>query len=392
MENNKKKLTYSKKASYGVPGALLFLMSSTACFADIVLHGNQIISSPVSYHHQTLDLTDGRFTVKSGGTLDIEDSTIITTISSANPYLIHLHNGQITLKNNTVNVKVNSIAQNFHVRSPYQLIRVKAGTVDITGNDFSVSTPFSVGLLETLGTVTHGFTITNNTINNFHGGLHLFNSYNAKVDDNIFSNVSFSNIFNRGDFNSYNRNIFSFPGNLMFGDAIDIVNSDSVTVSSNIISSGSNYGISITGGQDLFIDNNKITDGASYAILIQTPTLAEVRKNESLSSLLPLAQLKFDAVNNNIVIKNNYLSQNKYGLTGGLVNQLIVMNNIFIQRFSDTSIRQYWTNNDNLLPSVTNLTWLNNEYKEAFTQDNAGDNTSSLQFANFPAHGGVSLP
>jgi hypothetical protein len=42
-----------------------------------------------------------------------------------------------------------------------------------------------------------------------------------------------------------------------------------------------------------------------------------------------------------------------------------------------------------LLPSVTNLTWLNNTYKEAFTQDISGDNTPSLQFVNFPAHGGV---
>jgi hypothetical protein len=62
---------------------------------------------------------------------------------------------------------------------------------------------------------------------------------------------------------------------------------------------------------------------------------------------------------------------------------------MFIQRFTDTSLRQFWTNNDNILPNVNSLTWVDNLYKEAFTQVNGGDNTSSLTFVTFPAHGGV---
>ncbi len=372
-------------------GTMLFFVGNTVCLADIVLHGNQVITTPTSYNHQTLDLTDGRFTVNPGGSLDIENSTINITISSGNPYFVLLNSGQLTLKNNAVNVKAGSITPNPSVQAAYQLMTISNGQVNIATNTFSIDTPFTVGLLSTQTTLTSGFQITGNTINSFHGGLYLSNSNNAEVDGNVFSNVSYANIFNMGNLNNFNHNLFSFPGNLNQGDAIDIVNSNGVTIAGNIIASGSNYGISVMGGQNLFIENNKITDGLSYGIIIQTPSMAELRKNKSLSQLLAGRKFKL-TVNSNIVITNNYIAQNKYGLTGGVIDKLIVTNNMFIQRFTDSSIRQYWTNNDNLLPSVTNLTWLDNQYKEAFTQDNAGDNTPSLQFVTFPAHGGVFIP
>jgi hypothetical protein len=86
------------------------------------------------------------------------------------------------------------------------------------------------------------------------------------------------------------------------------------------------------------------------------------------------------------------MALNRYGLTGGEISQLTVTNNTFIQKFAVSSLRQYWTNNDNLLPQVSNFTWSDNIYKEAFTQEVPGNNTNALQFKSFPKQGGVYLP
>ncbi len=371
-----------------ISAALLWLVSVTSAFAAIVLHGNQVISAPTTYNGVDLDLTDGRFTINTGGTLNIQNSTIAITISAANPFLAQLNNGAFNLKNSTVNVKVSGISQNPDIKALYQLIRVQQGNLNLSDNHFVIDTPFTVGLLDTQGVATSGFKIIHNTVDYFHGGLYLLNSNSAEVVDNMFSFVSFYNIYNLGNLSQIKNNIFSFPGNLKLGNAIDVVNSDSLTISNNIITSGSNYGLSITGGQNLFIENNKITDNKSYGIIIRTPALTEISKDAYLSTLIPVKAIKLIS-NNNILISNNYIAQNKYGLKGGVIDRLIVTNNIFIQRFNATSIRQYWTNNDNLLPAVNNLTWIDNFYKEAFTQEIDGNNAPSLQFVTFPAHGGV---
>lgn len=371
--------------------ASLFLLSNSICLAGIVIHGNQVINTTKHYDHVSLDLTDGRFTLNTGAVLKIENSTIDVTISPTNPYFILLNNGQLILNNNIVHVKSSGITPDPNTKSAYQLIRIQNGYITIAKNTFSIDTDYSVGLLETAGvSTTTGFNINSNTINHFHGGFYLVNTNNAKIVDNTFNNVSFANIFNMGNLSNFNRNIFSFPGNLKFGNALNIVNSDGLTISDNIISSSSNDSIIIMGSQNVFMDNNKITDGQAYAINILTPTLAEMRKNSSLSHFSN-RKLKF-LNNDNILISNSYFSQNKYGLTGGVIDKLIVTNNTFIQRFIDNGTRQYWTNNDNLLSDVSNLLWFDNEYKEAFTQDITGDNTDALKFVTFPAHGGVSIP
>ena len=68
-----------------------------------------------------------------------------------------------------------------------------------------------------------------------------------------------------------------------------------------------------------------------------------------------------------------------------------VTNNYFSQRFEDAASRKFWTDNTNLLINVTNLTWTHNFYKEAFTQEEGGDNSKSLNFIAFPQTGGISL-
>lgn len=366
--------------------AMLLLSFQASCYAAVILHGNQVITTPTSYDNESIDLTDGRFTVNTGGFLTIKNSTVDITISPTNPFFITLNSGGINLKNSTINVKVSGIPQNSELKALYKLIDIAQGNVSITQNNATIDTPFTVSFLETQGiAATTGFIISQNNINMFHGGLYFSNANNATITDNSFMNVSFSNIYNDGNLNNYNGNSFVFPGNLKSGNAFDIVNSDGITISNNVISSGANFGISIMGGNNVIIDNNKITDSKSYAINIQSSML---KKDKYLPQLVSSKKLRL-LPNSNIVISNNYIAQNRFGLTGSTVDNLIVTNNTFIQRFTDSSIRQYWTNNDNLLSAITNLIWVNNTYKEAFTQNNEGDNTPSLQFVEFPAHGGV---
>ena len=364
------------------------VLPNTSVYAATSLHGNQVIKSAVSYNNTTLDLSDARFTLENGGSLSVNNSTVNVTISEDNPFFVQIENGKLTLKNSKVNVKVNGILQTPNDKAKHQLINIKQGDVDIASNAFKVDTPFTVSLLETVGKPTAGFTINHNSIRGFHGGLYLVNSSSDEVNDNEFMNVSFSNIYNNGNLNQFDSNVFLFPGNLSSGNAFDLVDSEGVTIAHNLISSSAGNGISITGGNNIIIDDNKIMDGKSYAITINTPTLDTLHQDRYLVQLTHNMNHPLKP-NNNIVITNNYFAQNKYGLTGGVINSLLVTNNVFIQRFTDTSIRQFWTNNDNLLPDVANLAWTDNLYKEAFTQDITGDNKPSLQFVSFPAHGGV---
>lgn len=371
---------------------MAFYIISNTCFAgNVVITGNHIITTPTTYNNVVIDMSNGRFTVNKGGSLDIKNSTINMTVSPANPFFVVLNSGDLTLKNNIVNVTVSGITPNSSVPAAYQLIQIQKGNVNIDANSFTTDTAYTLSFLETQNAATDGFNINHNTIKNFHGGIYLINSNNASVNDNTFENVSFSNIFNMGNLSKFKRNIFSFPGNLVMGDAIDIVNSNGLNISENIIASGSSYGIFIMGGQNLFIENNKITDGSSYAIYIETPTLSSVSKNKNLFQFLSRKNIKLMS-NSNIAITNNYMSQNRYGLAGGVMEHLFVSNNTFIQRFSDISTRQYWTNNDVLLPLATDVIWIDNLYKEAFTQEVPGDNSNTLQFVTFPVHGGVFLP
>ncbi len=370
---------------------IALLVISSVCFAGpIVINGNVVIDKPTTYQNVVIDMSHGRFTINAGGSLKIDNSTINSTISPANPFMVTMTDGSLTLSNNKVNVASTGITPDPTVKSSYPLLVVQTGKVDISNNAFINSNPYSVEFFETQINETHELVIAHNVIKNFHGGLYLTNSHNDNISDNEFDFVSFANIFNSESNNTkIERNLFSFPGNLKAGDAIDVINSKQLNIADNIIASSASYGIFVMGGQKLFITENQITDGKSYGIYIQTPSLAAIKKSYLASALKK--ELK-PVDNSNIVINNNYIEQNRYGLAGGVVNQLIVTDNVFIQRFQDNSTRQYWTNNDVLLPLATDFTWLNNFYKEAFTQEVPGDNSNTLQFVPFPKTGGVFLP
>ncbi len=382
----------AKKLYCLILGLTLVLISNLAFAATIVISGNKIIKTAVKYDHVTLDMSNGSFTLTKSGKLEISDSIINISISSANPFFASLDQGRLILKRNSVNVTASGIVQNPTSPALYRLIQVTHGTLDLEQNQFAVNQPYSIGFIITNPSFdTQGFKILENKIRNFHGGIYLYNSSHAEVDDNSFENVSFSNVLNIGSMNNYKRNIFSFPGNLSLGNAIDIINSDTAIVEDNIISSSSNYGIFIMGSQHLFIENNKLTDGLSYGIFIQTPAPIIQSKNKYLTQLLGKYKMAI-LPNQDISITDNYFEQNRYGLAGEVVQDLTVDNNIFIQRFNDSAARQHWTDNNVLLASASNLTWTNNSYKEAFTQDNEGDNTQALNIVPFPATGGVILP
>lgn len=370
-------------------GALLFLLNNAAFADTVVIDSNKVIDKATTYKNVTLDLTHGEFTVKSSGVLNIEDSIVDVVISPSNPFFVALDGGTLKLKNSTVRVTTSGISPNPSSQALYKLINIKEGWVSINKNDFSIDIAYTVGFLSTNPSFeTQQFNIQDNMIKNFHGGIYLLNSHNAEINRNNFERVSFTNIFSMGNLNEHEANIFSFPGNLATGDAIDIVNSEGASVLGNVITSSANYGIAVMGSKNIFMDDNKITDGLSYGIFITTFSALDKKSN-----LYKQAQaFKLPHLNNsNITVHNNYLALNRYGLAANTVNILKVEGNIFIQRFNDNASRQFWTNNSNLLNSVTNLTWLNNVYKEGFTQDNEGDNHLSLQFVTFPADGGVSL-
>ncbi|MDX1901434.1 MAG: right-handed parallel beta-helix repeat-containing protein [Gammaproteobacteria bacterium] len=383
-----------KNCVAGFTFTTLFLLMNQAAFAKdaVTLNADQIIDKPTTYDNETLNLTNG-FMIKPGGILTIENSTVNIIISPYTPYFAYLTSGELILKNDTFNVTTESITPNPSAPTLYQLIKVDQGVVTATQSSFSVDNPFSVGFLTTNPTYpTKRFSITDNTIQNFHGGVYLANSDNAKVNGNSFLQVSLSNIFDMGSMGEFDNNIFTFPGNLSFGDAIDLVDSKGVNVTNNIIQSSSNLGIQVMGGQQIVIDNNKLTDGLSYAISIKNS--ADVKSSRALALFMTAHPTlkRAMAPSSDVTVSNNFIAQNRYGLTASGVDKLVVTNNMFIQKFSDDASRQFWTNNDLLLATSFNITWTNNFYKEAFTQDNAGDNKRALQYVPFPAHGGVVLP
>lgn len=370
--------------------ALFFLaVSSISYAATITITGNHIITTPTVYQNSTLEMSDGRFTINAGGSLTLDNCVVNIKISPTNPFLVLANQGNINFNKTVFNVTSEGITPNPSTRSAYNLIDINIGNLSLTDNAFTINNEYTVGVLTTQNSPNNGFVITNNSFKHFHGGIYLSQVMNPMINNNKFERVSFANIYFSGSLAQISNNFLAFPGNVAVGDGIDLVNANSVTISNNIISSSAGYGILMMGAQNISINNNKITDGFSYGIYIRNPALL-TSKDQYLKQLYK--KTKAQLTNNTITLTNNYIEQNRYGLAGETVDNLIVTNNIFIQRFDDSSVRQFWTNNDNLLPFASNLIWSSNYYKEAFTQEVPGDNTNALQFLVFPEHGGVYLP
>lgn len=372
-------------------GILLFLTYQLSYATTVVISGNTPINNHTSYENVTLDMTNGSFTLQQNGILIIKNSIVNVTLSPSNPFFAMLNGGKLIMINSTVNTTTSGITANPDAKQPFELVLVSQGGLVLKGNNIAIDQNYMAGFVDTQDLATTDFVIANNSIKNFHGGLYLINSDSPSITENTFDNVSFSNVFLNGHLATVERNTFTFPGYLHNGDAVDVINANGITIADNIVASSSGYGFYILGGANILIDNNKITDGKSYAIFIDTPVDMSIKKHAYLAKMLGKRKMTFEP-NQNISISSNYISLNRYGITGGIVDGLNVTNNMFIQRFNTAAMRQFWTDNDVLLAQASNLDWTKNLYKEAFTQEVPGNNTNALQFVPFPAHGGVVLP
>lgn len=373
---------------------LLLLLIHNTCLAQklITVSGTTVISTPTTITNVTLNLDQGAFLITNNASLDIENCIINVTMSPTNPYFIFLKTGSLTLKNNVVKITSSNLPLTPLVQSLFYAIQIQQATnVNIIGNQFSVNKYFTIGWFLTYQEFnTTGFNISNNKITNFHGGVYLINSKNGLISHNIFSHISFGNIFVSGNDCIITANTIINSGNNNVGDGIDIIDSDTVTISDNFIGISSCYSILILRAKNLLINNNIIVGGITYGIYI-APNLGFAVDNPSLRTIITNDKFKV-SINQNITITNNYLGQNRFGLGAVNVDTLSVHNNSFVQKFNDAPTRIFWTDNTNLLIQVINLTWHNNFYKEAYTQFNVADSSRSQIFVPFPVTGGVVLP
>ena len=370
---------------------ILWLLNSYAyAINHLTIKGIQVISKPTIYKNVQLDLKEGGFLIDHNAALSIENAIVKVIISPQNPYFIYLKNGSLKFKNNVVLVEAHDLPQTPTQQSLYYLIKVLQGNLALINNRFNVDQFYSLGLLITdENNATHHFMIHHNEIKYFHGGLYLLNSHNALIKNNKFSRVSFGNIFIQGDHNRIMNNLFQFPGNLSLGDAIDVVDSESILIKENLIADDSCYGMQIFAGKNVVIDHNMMINGITYAI-----SLAPLNNSITDPFLIKLNRTHpwHHERNENIRITHNYLSQNRFAMRGNAIDGLTIKNNLFSQKFQDAYARKFWTNNDQLFSDVSYFKWEENFYREAFAQDIKDDNALALHIVDYPQHGGVVLP
>lgn len=373
---------------------LLLIIFNNTCLAhkSITLKGTTIINTPTTFSHVTLNLNEGAFLITNNASLDIENCTINVTMSPTNPFFISLLTGSLTLKNNIVRIRSKNLPLTPLDQSLYYAIQIQQGTnVNIIHNIFSVDKFCTVGwLLTNQQFCATNLNVSDNRVENFHGGVYLTNSENVLISHNTFFHVSFGNIYIIGYNSIIKGNTIISSGNNNVGDGIDIIDSDGITVSDNFIGISSCYSILILRSKNILVDKNNIVGGITYGIFI-APNLG-LDANHQLLAKIPVNHKSKEALNQNITVTNNYLGQNRFGLGAINVDTLSVHNNTFVQKFTNAASRLFWTDNANLLIDVTNLTWINNYYKEAYTQINAANTTTSQIFLPFPVTGGVVIP
>lgn len=370
----------------------LYLFFSYSAYA-IVIGPNTIISTSTTISNTTVDLTAGNFIVKEGATLTLQNNTITGTLSAANPNLISVERGTLTMLNNRVSIDTSSITPMPGTEATYYAIRLGRASTSLIKNEFIANQPLRGGLLTTsLILPANNITIDDNSFENFHGVLYLLNSHNTNVLFNLFKLNSSGNLVIVGSNAAISDNRFYFSGRNKLGDAIDIIDSENIKVTKNVVFTPTSQGIAVVLSRDLVIDSNTISGGITYAINLLSN---EGIKNSSpyLANVISGLQkqgLKH-RVTNDITISRNFMSQNRYGIAATNVDNLTVTGNYFSQRFNSIAERKFWTDNSILLRNVTALLWQDNFYKEAFTQENGGDNSLTENIVPFPATGGITL-
>lgn len=356
----------------------------------VVIAQDTLVSAPITYTDTVVDLTNGNFIVTPTGSLTIQNSTIIGTITKSNPYLINVDSGALTLDHNTVSINGSSITPHPHVQSLEYLIKIKGGNITITNNKFNINALYTAGLILTDPQSTlQNVTVQGNTIKNFHGVVYLYNVVDFSVTNNRFETTSYGNIvIIDGDQGLIADNTMLFSGVLAEGNGIDIVDSQNVTVSNNLLFNINCYGIVVISSSNIVFSRNNIASGVTYALYLAD---GHIFKKNYLVDLMKFYGIKTFQANTYIKIDGNAFSQNRYGIIAANCDNIQVTNNYFSQRFTDSATRKFWTDNRVLLRGVTHLVWTDNVYKEAFTQVNGGDNTLTKSLVPFPETGGVVL-
>ena len=378
------------KVFYSCLSLILLAMVNT-CFAEtIIVPQNTVISEDKTYSNVTLDLSNGSFLIKNNATLTIKKSVITGTLSEANPVLFNVDSGNLHLSGNTVTVSTKGIAPHPKTQSLQHAIQLGLGKVRLRKNHFTIDLAFTAGLFITSSSIpTTGLEITNNIFENFHGVLYLIASDDALISDNSFLRNSYGHIVTIGDNNQIIHNTISFSGNDHLGNSIDVIDSSNTLISKNILLTPTCHGIYILNSNHLTIDSNRIYGGITYAMNIITyPEVSP--PNPYLKHILAAHKMQ-NSISNTIQVTNNFMSQNRFGIAASDVDNLVIDKNTFIQRFNDKDARKFWTDNKVLLTNISHLTWTNNLYKEAFTQDMSGSNSQSMNLIPFPITGGVVL-
>jgi parallel beta-helix repeat protein len=392
-EDISKRMT-SKTICYS---AGLFLMLSTnICFAQTIkIFPNTVIAYPKTYDNVTLDLSHGSFIIKDKASLTIKNSVIHGTLSKDIPVLISVESGKLNMEKNQVDIKTQDLPEHPLTQSLQYVVQVGLGAVNLSGNTFKIDQPYTSGLLITTSSLpSTGFQIKNNFFERFHGVLYLIASDNALVADNTFKNNSYGQIVMIGNNSKIIHNSIFFSGNYRLGNSIDIIDSSNISITKNLLFTPTCHGIYVLNSLDITIDGNRITGGITYAMNVlsnpETISKDDAYLTTIIHSYTANHPLK-NTMSNRITISNNYMAQNRYGIAVSDIDHLTIKNNYFIQRFTDNESRKFWTNNNVLLQNVTNLSWVGNLYKEAYTQEINGDNSKSSKFVNFPQTGGVVL-
>jgi len=352
-----------------------------------------IINQSTSYENAILDLGESGFYVTDGALLQISHSVIRVTLSPENPSFIDLDSGKLMIRNCKIEVRTRGISPASDTDGPvkYYAIRVAKGSATIAKNHAFLDSTGSAGFFRAGPEADSGNAVLGNTICHFHGGVLLSGANRARVENNHFERVSGGNIIVvSGKQVILRNNRIFFPGNGIPGDGIDVLNSENIVIRQNYISSGYCYSVYVAGGRDITIDSNHVTSGITYAIYIDRG-LHIREKNAHFSDLSGLLS-GYLSQNRNIHIAHNYFAQNRYGVAANDVDGLVITKNIFVQRFTDSAHRRFWTDNRVLLKNVLGLRWQDNIYREAIGQNPEADNRCALRRVDFPASGGVLLP
>ncbi len=380
---------------YYAIGLVLLLLTNTCLAETIKIFPNTVISFPKTYSNVTLDMSHGNFIVKGKASLTIKNCIVQGTLSKETPVLISVENGTLNIDSSQVSIQTVDLPQHPFTQSLQYVVQLGFGNVSFSNSNFKIDQTLTAGLLITTSTTpTTGLKFTNNTFEQFHGVLYLIASDNSLVSDNTFKRNSYGQIVIMGNNSNIIHNYIYFSGNYHLGNSIDILDSSNVSIRRNLLFTPTCHGIYVMNSHTVLIDGNRVSGGITYAVNVLSYPETAKGDDAYLTDLLHQYRATHNttqSISNNIIISNNVMSQNRYGIAVSDTDALQVRNNIFIQRFTDAESRKFWTNNAVLLQNVTNLAWTENLYKEAYTQEINGDNSQSGKFVVFPQTGGVVL-